>query len=599
MRVLCRFFLVLQFLVCMLIANGWAQRRIDLSITPADAEVVGPASVLKTGRALAVGDVNGDSIDDLIIGAPGLHAESIHQEGRVFVIFGTVDFSGVLDLNSSSADFEIDTRDVLSRLGTALAVADINGDGFDDIIIGAPGAKGKVGEEAGAVFIVKGRASFPQVMNVLDADLHIRGESAGDEFGTAIATGDINNDTIADLIFGVPLADPPDRPNAGKTVILYGRSDFPFLLELSETQPDLQVYGAQMNDFMANAVASDDLNNDGRDDLIIGDFKANALAGVDAGKIFILFGGDTIAPVFDLATLDPHVTISGGDTQDHFGFVVSTGDFDGDGIADLMVGARRADIEGASNTGKVYIFLSSETWQKEIDLSIEEADFTILGTAETTNLGFSLASGNINGDDKADLVIGALYSSAEERFQSGEGFILWGVQSNNGALHLQADQSDIIILGAASGYSLGNAVATGDLNADGRDDIIVAAEDAPPAGRVYVFSGDKITQVEVEHVSSSIPESFRLYQNYPNPFNPKTTILLDVPANAGALEVAVYNLNGQLVTRLFQGMAPAGQLKLRWDGRDEAGRAVGSGVYIYALKFGDGFTTQRKLILLK
>jgi hypothetical protein len=599
MRKLWRVILPLGFLLSLLCVDGSAQRRIDLSAASADVEIVGLSSVKKSGHSLAVGDVNGDSIKDLIIGAPGFDAESKPQEGRVFVIFGSSALPGILDFNAVPADLEIAGRQAHSGLGTAVAAADINGDGIDDIIMGGPGTDGKAGEKAGAVYIVKGGASLPSVMNVLSADVRISGEAAINEFGGAIAAGDINNDSIADLIFGVPFADPPGRPNAGKVVIVYGSSDMPDTLELSETEPDLEVFGPGLNDFMANAVASGDLNNDGRDDLIIGDHKANAAGGVDAGKTFIIFGSDSLEQDFDLATMEPHVTISGGAEQDHFGFAVSTGDFNGDGISDVMVGARRADVGGASNAGKVYIFLSTEAWPAAIDLTTDRADFTILGTAETSRLGFSLASGNVNGDDKADLVMGALFSSPEDRNQSGEGFVFWGLESINGALDFSSDGSDVIILGAAPGHSLGNAVAVGDIDADGRDDVIIAAEDAPPAGRVYLFSGDKITHVETEHANSTIPMSFQVHQNYPNPFNPGTTILLEIPSNAGPFEVAVHNLTGQLVTRLFEGAAPAGNLKLRWDGRDEVGQNMASGVYVYAVKFGDGSAIQRKLILLR
>ncbi|MGH7456845.1 MAG: FlgD immunoglobulin-like domain containing protein, partial [bacterium] len=220
-------------------------------------------------------------------------------------------------------------------------------------------------------------------------------------------------------------------------------------------------------------------------------------------------------------------------------------------------------------------------------------------TEETSHLGFSLASGNINGDDMADLVIGALFSSPAGRTQSGEGFVFWGRPSINGSIAFQADKSDVDIWGAAPGHSLGSAVAIGDLNADGRDDIIISAEDAPPAGRVYVFSGDKITRVEDRPANSVVPQAFHLHQNYPNPFNAGTAISLEVPANAGSFEVSVYNLNGQLVTRLFEGTAPPGLLELRWEGRDAVGRSVGSGVYFYALKSGESFSIQRKLLLLK
>ncbi|MGH7457111.1 MAG: hypothetical protein ACRENG_37520, partial [bacterium] len=340
--------------LCVLCAEGSPQRHVDLAITPADFEIVGVGLMQKTGHALAVGDVNGDTISDLIIGAPGLDANSQPKEGRVFVIFGSPALPAMLDLNTVSADVEIEGRQANAGVGTAVAAADVNGDGFDDIIMGGPGTDGKAGEKAGAVFVVMGRVSFPTTMNVLNADVRIGGEAALNGFGEAIATGDLNNDGVSDLSFGVPFADPPSRPSGGKVGVIHGRPDWPPLIELADVQPDLQVLGPRQNEFIGNAVAADDLNNDGRDDLIIGDFKANATGGVDAGKTFIIFGSDTLTATIDLASQAPHVTISGEHQQDHFGFAVSTGDFNGDGSSDLMVSARRANVGEASNAGKVY-----------------------------------------------------------------------------------------------------------------------------------------------------------------------------------------------------------------------------------------------------
>jgi len=127
----------------------------------------------------------------------------------------------------------------------------------------------------------------------------------------------------------------------------------------------------------------------------------------------------------------------------------------------------------------------------------------------------------------------------------------------------------------------------------------VAAEDAKPAGRVYVLLGDVLTTIDSPNADFAVTETFQLHQNYPNPFNAGTTISLEVPANTGFFEVSIFNLLGQKVNTLFNGTAHPGLLKLHWDGSDASGRAVGSGVYFYSFKSGDSFSIQRKLVLLK
>ncbi len=587
---------ILNALFCV---KGVTQHRIDLASATADLEIIGLASVNRTGHALAVGDINGDSIDDLIIGAPGFDEESRPKEGRVYVLFGSTSLPSNLNLNTDAADLEIEGRQSHTGLGASVAAADINGDGVDDIIMAGPGLGASPGEKVGAVFIVFGRPSFPRFMSVLDADVRISGEAALDGFGEALTTGDLNNDSIPDLIVGVPLADPPNRGNGGKVFVIYGKSTWPSTLDLSTTAVDMVVLGQATTQFLGNSVAADDLNNDGRDDLIIGDLKANATGGVDAGQVYVIFGSNTLESEIDLASDEPNVTISGEDQRDHFGVAVTTGDFDGDGLSDLIIGARRADDGDPRNVGKAYVFIGSSFWPEQIDLADDSADVTIVGDAVTSNLGFALALGNINGDEKADLVMGASFSSPEGRSQAGESFVLLGHSLSDEKIRYQSGASDVIILGAETEHSLGNAVTVGDLNGDGLDEFIVAAEDAEPAGRVYVFLGDVLTSIDSPNADFAVPETFQLHQNYPNPFNAGTTISLEVPANAGAFEVSVFNMRGQKVNTLFNGAAQPGLLNLNWDGSDASGRAVGSGVYIYALKSGDSLSMQRKLVLLK
>jgi len=104
--------------------------------------------------------------------------------------------------------------------------------------------------------------------------------------------------------------------------------------------------------------------------------------------------------------------------------------------------------------------------------------------------------------------------------------------------------------------------------------------------------------IELESdLPGEIPPEFRLHQNYPNPFNPATSILISVPRQARA-RLEVYNMIGQLVTVLVDKELSAGTHRLTWDARDETGRSVSSGMYVYRLVAGD-FSDTRTMILLK
>jgi len=590
-----------QFCALVLLpAMGLAQLRVDLSTSSPDVEIIGKTSSALTGHALAFGDINGDHVQDLLIGAPGQDAQSLPGVGRVYVFFGGTMLPGALDLSSASPDLEIVGSQQHSGLGTAITVADVDGDGMDDIIVSEPGNSTADGDKVGTVSVIFGRSSFPALMTILDADVRIHGAAALDAFGEALAAGDLNNDAVADIVVGVRLADLPGRASAGKVLVIGGRRTWPKTMDMAVDASLLQVWGEGSSQLLGNAVAVSDLNNDGLQDLIIGNFKANTPHGVDAGKVYVILQSDSRKDTIDLAVDAADIVLSGAEKQDHFGISVLAGDFNGDTLTDLAVGARRADDGQPTNVGKVYVFQNTGTWPAEISLVNGAADVTVVGDASMNDLGMSLAVGDISGDDIADLFMGAPFSSPDSRTQAGESLLLFGRTTFEKNARLDASQIDVRFLGAQADDFLGNAVAIGDLNGDGRPDVVVAAEDAEPAGRVYIFHNDFITSVKETNSPASPPESFGLRQNYPNPFNAGTTITVEVPEGVQPFEVAIFNIRGQKVRGLFRGSAQPGVMQLTWHGDDDAGRSVGSSVYIVRLSTADDTrSVLRKMIYIK
>ena len=149
---------------------------------------------------------------------------------------------------------------------------------------------------------------------------------------------------------------------------------------------------------------------------------------------------------------------------------------------------------------------------------------------------------------------------------------------------------------------MGNEVLASDLNGDGAADLVVLGrnEEGDPLdvlGGAFVFINQSSPPTAVA-VELATPSDFVLGANYPNPFNPATTIPLSVPNGAEAVDVAIYNLLGQLVRQVWSGPLAAGEHRLTWDGRDDKGQPVASGAYLYQLRVGEQLRI-RKMVKLE
>jgi len=323
-----------------------------------------------------VGDLNGDGFADFAIGIPG-HDTRLRNEGAVAVYFGR---PGPLP---SEPDLFLVGRSRDESFGSAIAGGDFNGDGYADLVVGAPGSY--LGEvNAGAVFVYyggpAGPASRPETVLV--------GKTFDGLFGSAVAAvGDVNGDGYGDLLVGAyeGVADPRAT---GAAYLYYGGP------RGLATAPALMLRGQGWGDqFGAALAALGDVDGDGFADFAVGAPK-NDEAGEDAGAVYVYHGG----PRGPLS--EPRTRLLGPGPGSQFGTTLAgIGDLDGDGHADLLVGAFAA---GGAEEGAVFLYRGAAA-----GLGPRPA-LTLHGRHPGAHLGRGLAGGgDLDGDGRPDLAVGA------------------------------------------------------------------------------------------------------------------------------------------------------------------------------------------------
>jgi len=471
----------------------------------------------------AAGDINGDGIDDLIIGAFRADPNGNSIAGSSYVVFGrSGGFASVINLSTldGSSGFRLDGVATDDNSGIAVSAAgDINGDGIDDLIIGAFLADPSGNSDAGSSYVVFGRSGgFASVISLSTLNgsngFRLDGVAAVDRSGSAVsAAGDINGDGIDDLIIGAFGADPSGNSNAGSSYVLFGRSGgFTSSINLSTLggSNGFRLNGVALGDYSGRAVsAAGDINGDGIDDLIIGAYRADPNGNSNAGSSYVVFGrSGSFASVISLSTLNGSngFRLDGVAAGDLSGRAVSAaGDINGDDIDDLIIGAQLADPNGNSGAGSSYVvFGRSGGFASVISLSTLGGGngFRLDGVAADDNSGRGVsAAGDINGDGIDDLIIGADGADPDGNNDAGSSYVLFGRSGGFASvINLSTlDGSNGFRLDgvAASDFSGQSVSAAGDINGDGIDDLIIGAHLADPngnssAGSSYVLFGQTV-----------------------------------------------------------------------------------------------------------
>ncbi|MGV7224182.1 MAG: FG-GAP-like repeat-containing protein [Nitrospinales bacterium] len=507
----------------------------------ADAVFSGSADNEGFGSSVAYADVNNDGFQDIIVGAVSHWEGPYHYAGRAYLFYGGESWDTEPDLTFNTTFVYNGYHGHFGKKVRSLG--DINGDGFEDIFI----------EEIFKVLLYLGGAPMDSVH-----DYFFNVPQYNYSFS---AVGDVNQDGYDDVLYSNPATG-----SGGSAYLYLGGSNLMDGVDVTFT-------GVNTEDRLGfRTSAAGDLNGDGYDDFIIS-VPGDDSTGNNAGAVYVFFGDTAISTTPDLVLYGHYDEQSFGSRN-----ITAGGDINNDGFDDIIIGDSFFSYSELSYEGRLYIYYGGNSMDNEVDNIITGSSSLTYLSNRTIQI---IPDINNDGFDE-------IYTS-QGNYQSGgddgeKPVIFYGGMPTDSL-------SDVTLPFSSMNMDLGTYIN------DNENSVYLMIGDptdiaaGPQMGRVSIYSNSIISDIgNIRFLEK--PNGYQLYQNYPNPFNPKTLIKFSIP-KTGHVTLDVYNSLGQKVITLLDKQTPAGNHEVEWDASNMA-----SGVYYYKLSAGD-FEDVKKMVLIK